>query len=143
MKVCANSIVSIDFRVSTETGVVIESSQSDQPFIYTHGQGNIIPGLEKALDGVEEGTSFKVTIPAELAYGLRNEELVEIVPRDSLAHVNDLAVGQQYQVPEEDGNIQFIAIIDMNDQTVKVDGNHPLAGVNLVYEITVNTVQPA
>ena len=143
MKISANFRVSMHYQVTTEQGNIVESTFDGLPFVYLHGAGEIIPAMEEALEGVEEGSVIKINIPAAKAWGERDESLQEVVPRESLAHIEDLAAGQQYQLPEEDGSVQIISILDVNENTVTVDANHPLAGKNLTYEIKVLTVEPA
>jgi FKBP-type peptidyl-prolyl cis-trans isomerase 2 len=140
MKIQPGSRVSIEFTVTTETGIEIESSKGGLPFSFVQGAGEIIPGLEQRLIDIEEGTQLQLSIPAQEAYGARDDNLIETVPRATLAHVSDLAVGQQYQIPLEDGDMQYIYIAELGEDTVTVDGNHPLAGLTLIYDIKVVSV---
>ena len=101
----------------------------------TIGEGEVIPGFEEAVVGMNPGESKKVVIPAENAYGPRHEEMVLVVDRQNLPEGVDPQVGQQYQIPQSDGQSIVVTVTDASDSSVTLDGNHPLAGRALTFEI--------
>ena len=142
MQIAKNKIVTIDYTLTDDEGVVMDSSKGGEPLAYVHGIGNIIPGLEAALEGKNPGDAFKVTIPPAEAYGERDEELVRVVSRHVFADVDDLEVGMQFQGRSGEHVREFaVAAIDGDDVTI--DGNHPLAGVTLNFDVTVVGVRNA
>ena len=109
---------------------------------YLHGTGALIPGLEKELEGKVAGDKLEVTVAPEDAYGLRNEELLQTVPKEHFGDAPDIQIGMQFQAQSPQGPIT-VTIIDVKDDTVVVDGNHPLAGVVLNFKVEVKDVRDA
>lgn len=142
MRVAKHTVVSIDYTLTSDDGEVIDTSDGAEPLAYLHGAGGIIPGLEKELDGKEVGDELKVAVSAEDGYGVRNEALQQEVPREQFAGIDDLELGMQFQVDSESGPM-VITVVDIADDSVMVDGNHPLAGVNLNFDVTVKEVREA
>jgi FKBP-type peptidyl-prolyl cis-trans isomerase SlyD len=142
MKVEDNMIVSFDYRLTDDEGQEIDNSHGREPLAYLHGSGAIIPGLEKAMAGKAAGDSFEIRILPEDAYGERNDDLQQDVPREQFAAVEDLEEGMEFQVDTDDGPM-VITVIDIADDVVTVDGNHDLAGVNLNFEVSVRDVREA
>ncbi|OGT20689.1 MAG: peptidylprolyl isomerase, partial [Gammaproteobacteria bacterium RBG_16_57_12] len=119
-----------------------DTSNGREPLSYIHGTGNIIPGLENALEGMVIGDTLKVTIAPENAYGLRNEELTHIVPRSRFENADDLEIGMQFQTMSEHG-AQIVTITRIDENDVTVDANHPLAGMPLTFDVAVAEVRNA
>lgn len=142
MQVAKNSVVSIDYVLRDDEGEVLDSSEGREPLAYLHGVGQIIPGLEQALEGKEVGDQLKVAVAPADAYGERNDGLLQQVPREQFAGIDDLAVGMQFRVNSDVGPM-VVTVVDVNDATVTVDGNHPLAGVNLNFDVTIRDVREA
>jgi len=142
MQVEKNKVVKIDYKLTDDEGRTIDSSEGQEPLSYLHGQGNIIPGLERELDGKQVGAQLQVAVQAKDGYGERNEQLTQQVPREQFAQVPDLQVGMQFQVQSENGPL-MMTIVDIQENVVVVDGNHPLAGVNLNFDVTVRDIRNA
>jgi FKBP-type peptidyl-prolyl cis-trans isomerase SlyD len=143
MQITTNSVVAIHFVLSDTAGEVLDSSEEHGPLAYIHGQGQMIPGLEAALEGKSQGESFKVTIEPEEAYGVFNEELIQTLSRDDFQGVDKLEVGMQFEAQDPDGDDGVVTIASLDGDEVTVDGNHPLAGETLNFEIEINEVRAA
>ncbi len=142
MKIRKNTVVSFEYTLKDDDGNLIDSSKGRGPLKYLHGNGNLIPGLEKALEGREAGESFSVRIPPEEAYGEIDEALIQEVPRDLFDESEGLEVGMQFQAQTEQGNY-ILTVKEIKENTVVIDGNHPLAGQNLNFEINIIAVREA
>jgi len=141
MQIKKNSVVTMDYHLRDDENAVIDSSGDSGPFPYLHGTGGIIPGLEAAMEGKKAGDNVKVRIPPEEGYGERGESLLESVPRENFQGIDDISVGMQFQTPMEDGSQQVVTVMTVDDEQVTVDGNHPLAGVPLNFDVTVVDVR--
>lgn len=142
MRIDKNKVVAIDYELKDDNGQVLDTSENRGPLSYLHGSGGIIPGLERELDGKEEGEQLVVSVPPEDAYGQRNEALRQQVPRSQFGKFESVDVGMQFQVESNAGPV-VITVVDVADDVVTVDGNHPLAGVNLNFDVTVREVREA
>ncbi|MCO6456032.1 MAG: peptidylprolyl isomerase [Pirellulaceae bacterium] len=142
MRIAKNTVVAIDYTLRDDDGQVLDSSEGDEPLFYLHGSGSIIPGLERELDGKQVGDSLEVCVGPEDGYGERNEALRQEVPRDQFDDVEDLDVGMQFRVNSDVGPM-VITVVDIADDIVTVDGNHPLAGLTLNFAVTVREVRVA
>ena len=143
MQISANKAVSIDYTLTNDAGEVIDSSAGGAPLVYLQGHGNIIVGLEKALEGKKAGEQLKVTIEPEEAYGEFSAELVAVLNRSMFEGVDQLEVGMQFHASAPDGGMQIVTIRDIEGDDVTVDGNHPLAGQRLTFEVKVVDVREA
>lgn len=137
-----NSVVSIHYKLTNDGGETIDQSQEGQPLTYLHGSSNIIPGLENELTGKVAGDSFKATVTPENGYGPRHQEMIQQVPRTSFPDNADIEAGMQFQAEAENGPITVV-VTDVTDDTVTIDGNHPLAGMTLHFEGTIDNVRDA
>jgi FKBP-type peptidyl-prolyl cis-trans isomerase SlyD len=143
MQVAQDKVVSIDYTLTGPQGEVLDSSQDRGPLTYLQGVGNIIPGLEKQLEGKSTGDQVKVTVPAAEAYGERDERLVQPVPRDSFKGVERLEPGMRFQASGPNGAQGVVTIVSVDQNEVTIDANHPLAGVPLTFDVTVVDVRDA
>ncbi len=143
MLIAANKAVSIDYTLTNDAGEVIDSSAGGAPLVYLHGAGNIIPGLEKALEGKKAGEELNVAIEPEDAYGEYLAELVSTLNRSMFEGVDELEVGMQFHASAPDGQMQIVTIRDLDGDDVTVDGNHPLAGQRLTFQVKVVDVRDA
>ncbi|MFP3853487.1 MAG: peptidylprolyl isomerase [Anaerolineales bacterium] len=141
-KIEKDKAVFIHYTLTDDEGEVLDSSEEAEPLGYLHGHGQIIPGLEKELEGHEVGDSFEVTIQAEEAYGLRNEDLVSTVPSSLFEGVDDVEVGMQFRA-ESDQGPQLVTVTEVEGEEVTIDANHPLAGEQLNFEVEVKDIRPA
>lgn len=142
MKVADNTVVLIDYTLTDNDGAVIDSSEGAGPLAYLHGAGNIIPGLEEALLGKEAGDEVQAKIEPAKGYGERHEQLKQDVPRELFSGVDDVQVGMQFQSETEQGPV-LVTVVEINDDMVTVDGNHPLAGMHLNFDVTIREVREA
>ena len=143
MQIKKNSVVTMEYHLRDDENTIIDSSGDSGPFPYLHGAGGIIPGLESAMEGKKAGDEVKVRIPPEEGYGERDESLLQSVPRENFQGIDDISVGMQFQTPMEDGSQQVVTVMTVDDEQVTVDGNHPLAGIPLNFEVTVVDVRNA
>ena len=142
MQITKNTVVSIDYVLKDDAGQVLDSSEGAQPLAYLHGTGGIIPGLEAALAGKQVGDELQVSVAPRDAYGERNEALRQAVDREQFNGIEDLEIGMQFRVEAEGGPL-VVTIVEIGDDAVMIDGNHPLAGVNLHFSVTVRDVREA
>ncbi|MGF1527263.1 MAG: peptidylprolyl isomerase [Candidatus Competibacterales bacterium] len=129
--------VKVHYTGTLRSGAEFDSSRDREPLNLTLGAGEVIPGFEKALEGMVVGETKTVTIPSQEAYGPRMEEAVQQFPRDALPTHLDLRVGQQLQAQNADGSTLLLTVTTLDDDTVTLDGNHPLAGEDLTFELEV------
>ncbi|MBV7316235.1 peptidylprolyl isomerase [Shewanella sp. NIFS-20-20] len=138
----ANKVVTIDYLVVDENEHLIDSSEGREPLSYLHGVGNIIPGLEQALQGKQAGDTFNVTVTPQDAYGEYNANNVQQVPLEAFAGVEKVEVGMSFSAQGPEGDIP-VTITAMTDTEATVDANHPLAGKTLTFTGTVRDVRDA
>lgn len=142
MNIAEQRVVSIHYEVKDEDGVVVDSSEGREPLVYLHGHKNIIPGLEKALEGLNVGESFDVTVAPEEAYGDYQDGLVQTVPKDAFQGVEKVEEGMVFTAQTQGGPLQ-VTVTNVEEETVTVDGNHPLAGKALSFKGEVADVRDA
>jgi FKBP-type peptidyl-prolyl cis-trans isomerase SlyD len=142
MKVAENTVVTIDYTLTGDDGSVIDSSEGAGPLAYLHGAGNIIAGLEEALLGKQAGDEVKTSIEPEKAYGEHVEEMKQDVPKELFGGVDDIEVGMQFQSETDQGPV-LVTVVEINEDVITVDGNHPLAGMQLNFDVTVREVREA
>jgi FKBP-type peptidyl-prolyl cis-trans isomerase SlyD len=142
MKIAHEKVVSIHYTLTNQEGTVLDSSSGSEPLAYLHGFGNIIPGLENALEGKEMGEKLSVTVEPEQGYGARDEQLVQAVPRSAFKGVEELAPGMQFQAQGPQGT-RLVVVTQVAQDVVTVDANHPLAGQTLHFEVEVSEVRAA
>jgi FKBP-type peptidyl-prolyl cis-trans isomerase SlyD len=142
MQIEKHTVVSIHYTLRNEAGEVLESSKGAEPLAYIQGVGGIIPGLESALEGKASGESVRIKVPPEQAYGARDDELVQDVPRDRFSGVESIEPGMQFHAQTE-GGVQVVTVTRVEGESVTVDANHPLAGATLDFEVDVLDVRPA
>ena len=128
------NVYSIEYTVKNSKGEVVDSNVGQAPLEYIGGKGQIIPGLEKEVENMEVGESKTVVVKAEEAYGKRNEELVETLPREQFEGI-DLQKGMTLYGQAPDGQVIAVTVKDFDDKTVTIDYNHPLAGEDLTFDV--------
>ncbi len=141
MKIGKNAVVSIDYTL-TEGGEVLDTSKGREPLLYIHGSGNIIPGLESSLEGKSAGEHLNVTIPPADAYGELDAEKVMEITREQFAGIPEIQVGMQFSARSDHGE-QMVTVTNVQDDVITVDGNHPLAGKTLNFDVTIVKVREA
>lgn len=143
MQIQKDKIVAIDYTLTNSEGDVLDTSEGRAPLAYLHGRGGIIPGLEEALEGKAAGDALKVTLPPEKAYGPRNEGLLNRVPKAAFEGKLEFELGLQFPVQDQNGNQRLVTIVHIEDDAVVLDANHPLAGVELTFDVKVAEVRDA
>lgn len=142
MTIAKDSVVEINYTLTNGAGEVLDSSKGNSPLAYLHGHQNIVVGLEKELEGKKQGDAFKASVSPEEGYGQRVETLVSEVPRAEFESIPDLKEGMQLQAQTDQG-FQIFTVTKLEGETVTVDGNHPLAGETLNFEVEVVSVRAA
>jgi len=140
MQIAKDAVVSINYTLTDDANNVIDSSADGEPLAYIHGAGNIIPGLENALTGKSAGDRVKVTVPPQDGYGMRDETLSQIIPRDRFESSQDIAIGMQFQTPTSDG-LSIVTVTNVDAESVTIDANHPLAGMTLHFNVEIVEVR--
>jgi len=141
MKITHLSVVTLDYTVSNTSGEVLDTTEGREPLVYLHGSGYLVPGLENALHERVVGDSFEITVPAADAYGEYEESLVQEVPGE-LFDGMEVAEGDTFVADTDDGH-RPVTIIEVSEEFVKVDANHPLAGMDLHFKVSVKDVRAA
>lgn len=129
--------VKVHYTGRFEDGEIFDSSTGKEPLEFTIGKGEVIPGFEEAIIGMNTGETKTVKIPPEKAYGPRYDELVLTVERSRFPDDVQPQIGQQLQLRQPDGRTFIVTISDINETAVTLDANHPLAGKDLVFEINL------
>ncbi len=134
--------VKIHFTGKLEDGTVFGSTANREPLEFELGEGRIIPGIEKAVEGMNVGESKTVKVPPEQAYGQHQAELVQEVSRDQFPKDAEPQVGQKFEIPQPDERVQamVVRVVNVSESTVTLDANHPLAGRDLTFELELMDV---
>ena len=141
MIVAANKVVKMHYSVLDNNKNTIDNSFDGEPLVFIVGTGYLIPGLENALLGKEAGDTFSVTVEPEQGYGERHDDLMQAVPK-SMFQGMEIEVGMQFRATTDAGD-QSVMIIEIQDEDVIVDGNHPLSGITLHFDVEVLEVRDA
>jgi FKBP-type peptidyl-prolyl cis-trans isomerase SlyD len=142
MEIAEQRVAYIHYTLTNDQGEVLDSSQGSEPLAYLHGGGNIIPCLEKALLGKKVGDKLVVKVAPAEGYGERNDALIQQVPRRAFQGVKDIQPGMSFHAQGANGPMQVTVTRVVGDM-VTVDGNHPLAGENLNFDVEVTEVRAA
>lgn len=128
-------VVRVHYKGRLTDGTEFDSSEGREPLEFQVGGGQIIPGLEKQVEGMEVGQKSTVTVPAEEAYGARDERQVQSVPRNSLPDDLEVEMGSRLTATTREGRQIPLTVIDLDENQVTVDANHPLAGQDLIFDL--------
>jgi FKBP-type peptidyl-prolyl cis-trans isomerase SlyD len=142
MRIGGQCIVTLKYSLRLGDGQVVESSGTGEPLVYLHGSGQIMPGLERQLEGMEVGESRQLTVSPAEGYGERDEQKMQQVPR-SVFGDKPIGVGDELIAVDEEQNQIPVRIDKMEGDQVTVDFNHPLAGKTLHFDVTVEEVREA
>lgn len=137
-----NSVVTMHYELKDAQGEVLDSSKGQQPLVYLHGAGNIIVGLEEQLEGKTVGDNINAVISPEKGYGMPVDALVQTVPKEAFGEIEQVEVGMRLQAETEQGPVPVI-VTEIGDTTVTVDGNHPLAGKELHFAVSIAEIREA
>lgn len=143
MTISQHKVVSIHYKVADAASAeVIDSSEGGDPMTYLHGAQNIIPGLEQALEGKGVGDELEVTVAPAEAYGEYSDDRIQQVPIEAFAEMEKIEPGMMVTAQTEGGQVNLV-VTEVDETTVTVDANHPLAGKSLSFEVTVESVRDA
>jgi FKBP-type peptidyl-prolyl cis-trans isomerase 2 len=137
----AGSEVSIHYTGTLDDGSEFDSSAGGEPLSFTMGAREIIPGLERGIEGMQIGEKKSITVKAEDAYGPHHAERVQTVPRSAIPDEIRLAVGMRLQAQQEDGQAVQLTVAELTETDVRLDANHPLAGRDLTFAIEVVAIK--
>lgn len=140
-----NRHVTLDYELRDEEGELVDASEAEggEPIRYVHGYGMLVPGLEAALFGLRAGDEREVVVPADAGYGEYDEALVLEVDRSELPDDKVVNVGDELVAESPDGDEFAMSVVELRDDVVVVDANHPLAGMTLRYHVKVRDVREA
>jgi len=142
MQAKPDTVVSIDYTLKGNDGEVIDTSEGREPLAYLHGHGNIIPGLEKALEGKSEGEELQVKVEPEEGYGPHRQELVQQVSMEAFAGIDEVEPGMKFNAESAQGPL-VVKVTKVEGEQVTIDANHDLAGEELNFDVTVRGVREA
>ena len=142
MQIAKNAVVSIHYTLKNDAGAVIDSSIGRDPLFYLHGAGNLIAGMEENLEGKKKGENFEALISPEKGYGVKDESLIQVVPKSVFGEIDDIQVGMQFNA--QNGAQSFmVKVAAIEGDQITIDGNHELAGENLHFSVEVMSVREA
>jgi peptidylprolyl isomerase len=133
--------VKIHYRIKLPDGKIVGASPSNKPLGFTIGKGKVLKGLESCVIGMQVGQTRTIAVPADQGYGHRNPDLVITVSRQELPSQNEIKVGRTVQYMNESGAMVNFLILAADPETVTLDANHPFAGQELIYEVTMVSVE--
>ncbi len=136
--------VIVNYTGTLDDGTIFDSSyhgDHTHPIEFEIGAGNIIKGFDEAVEGMEVGEEKEITIKPEEAYGMKNEELIQDIPKESFDGMEDIEPGMPIELSTPDGQVFPATILEINDNSVKVDLNHPLAGETLNFKIKLEEIK--
>ena len=143
MTISEHKVVSIHYKVADAASAeVFDSSEGGDPMIYLHGAQNIIPGLEQALEGKAVGDEFVVTVESADAYGDYSEDRIQQVPIEAFEQMEKIEPGMVVSAQSDEGQITLM-VTEVDETTVTVDANHPLAGKSLTFDVKVEAIRDA
>jgi FKBP-type peptidyl-prolyl cis-trans isomerase SlyD len=142
VEITADRVVTIHYTLKDDGGVVLDSSAGGEPLAYIQGHGNLVAGLEKALEGKAEGNTLAVVVAPENGYGTRDDSLIQRVPKRALQGAGDIRKGMQFQARTDDG-MRLFTVTAITGDMVTLDGNHPLADQTLHFDVEVIGVREA
>lgn len=142
MQVADNMAVSIHYTLTNDEGEVLDSSIGDEALVYLHGMGNIISGLEKALHGKAVGDKFNVRLAPEDAYGEQHDDMIQVISREMFDGIDEVEVGMQFHADVSSGP-GVVTVVKVDGDEITIDGNHPMAGMALTFDVEVIDIRPA
>lgn len=137
-----NRVVTITYTVSDEGGNVIEDIRAGDGMEYIHGSGKMIPAVEKSLDGKEEGSTLVVPVDSTEAFGDWREDLALKIPKGDLESADSIEIGERVEVDYQGSRVVLPAVA-VDEEYITLDGNHPLAGKSLIFDVTIKQVRDA
>ncbi len=142
MQIGNNKVAVITYTLTDNSGTVIDQATAQEPFAFIHGIGNIIPGLERALEGKTAGDSLTVAVEPADGYGERDDALTQVLAKAMFEGVDEITPGMQFHAQTPNG-MSIVTVTAVEEDQVTIDGNHPLAGVALNFNVSVLEVRDA
>jgi len=142
VEIAADRVVTIHYTLKNDQGAIIDSSAGGEPLAYIQGHGNLVAGLEKALEGQQEGAALAVVVAPQDGYGVHDAALIQRVPKRSLQGSGEIKKGMQFQARTDDGMRLFTVTAIIGDM-ITLDGNHPLADQTLHFDVQIVGVRDA
>lgn len=142
MEIKTELVVSIHYTLKDQGGNQLDSSSGKDPLVYLHGVGQLVPGMEEALEGRKQGDKFNIVVPPSKGYGDRRDELEQQIPIAQFGGVENVEPGMQFQAQTEGGPV-MVTVTGVENEVATVDANHPLAGTELHFDVEVMTVRAA
>ncbi len=143
MTVKKDKVGEMHYTLKNDAGEVLDSSKDKAPMPFLQGHGNIVPGLEKAIEGMKVGESCDVSVEAAEAYGEHHPEGIQEIPKEALQGIDNLAVGMDLQSQDENGNPFVVRVKEIKEDSVIIDANHPLAGQTLNFNVSIESIREA
>jgi FKBP-type peptidyl-prolyl cis-trans isomerase SlyD len=140
MRVQKDSVVAIDYTIATGGGEILDTTRGRKPFVYLHGHEQIVPGIEAALDGRGAGARVDISLAPDEAYGQRDPTALRMIPRRFFPASDPPEKGSMYRASTADGKVLFFSVLEIRDDGVLVDANHPLAGQTLKVHVEILSV---
>ncbi|GHM98883.1 peptidyl-prolyl cis-trans isomerase [Cytophagales bacterium WSM2-2] len=138
MQISKHKVAAIHYTLTDNAGKVLDSSAGRDPLYYIHGIGNLIPGMEEGLEGKKQGDKFNIKVSAEKGYGVKDEKMIQRVPRSAFG-TGEIKKGMQFQTNQG----QVVTVTEVGLSEITVDANHPLAGVELNFDVEVMIIREA
>lgn len=142
MQISKNSVTTLDYTLKNDQGETLDESH-DGSFVYMHGAGGIIPGLESQLEGKSVGDEFSAHIEPADGYGIHDESMIQVVQRDMFDPEHPVEEGIQFHAESPEGDMLTVTVTKIDGDNVTIDGNHPLAGIALNFDIKVVEIREA
>ncbi len=142
MQIAEQAVVAFHYTLTDDDGQVIDRSVEHAPLTYLQGAGQIVPGLERQMDGHSPGDQFIAQVRAEEGYGARHPELMQQVPRSAFPGIDEIHPGMQFQGRSPEGEMS-VTVTKVENDTISIDGNHPLAGKTLHFSVEIVDVREA
>ena len=143
MKVAENTVVSFHYRLFDDDGELEVDTRDGDALPYLHGRANIIAGLENAMAGHEAGDILRVKVPPQLGYGLYDDDKVRTLEPSFFEGLEDFGIGFTCQLEDDEGTLELATVVEIDDDGVIVDSNHPYAGRTLDFEVEIIDVRAA
>ena len=138
-----NSVVSMHYTLKNDSGDVLDTSEGKQPMVYLHGANNLIPGLERELEGKAQGAEFSASIEPSHAYGEKRDDFIQVINRAMFQGVEAIEPGMTFVAQGDGGEQRQVRVTEVSGDDITIDANHPLAGMTLHFEVQVVDVREA
>lgn len=141
--IAAGKVVGMTYSLRNDAGEILDQASVQEPFLYMHGESQIVPGLEGALEGLKIGDKKNVTVSAEDGYGPVHPGLKMTVKKNQFPGVDEVKAGMQFQAQSPEGHGMVFTIVGIEGDDVTIDGNHPLAGQTLHFSVEIISMRDA